>query len=134
MNTHLEITSSIFPPYESEEEIINPGCWGKRLAEYLNQKLQDNGYQTEEINPEDWGWVLPIKNDAFPLWIGCGHQYGDDNEFLCFIEPSKSPIRRIFKKVETHEVINSLTTILEQIFTSDPDIESFRWWDESEKV
>jgi hypothetical protein len=33
MKTQVEFRSSKFPPYEGEEEQINPGLWGKRLAE-----------------------------------------------------------------------------------------------------
>ena len=33
MKTQVEFRSDKFPPYEGEEEQINPGLWGKRLAE-----------------------------------------------------------------------------------------------------
>lgn len=41
MKTQVEFHSSKFPLYESEEEQINPGLWGKRLAEYLVQNLAE---------------------------------------------------------------------------------------------
>ena len=44
--TPVEFRSSKFPPYEGEEELINPGHWGKRLAEYLVQKLSEKGILT----------------------------------------------------------------------------------------
>lgn len=49
MKTQVEFRSSKFPPYEGEQEQINPGLWGKRLAEYLVQKLAEKGIQTEEV-------------------------------------------------------------------------------------
>jgi hypothetical protein len=55
MKTQVEFRSSKFPPYEGEEEQINPGLWGKRLAEYLVQKLADRGIETEEIVAEELG-------------------------------------------------------------------------------
>ena len=33
MKTQVEFRSSKFTPYEGEQEQINPGLWGKRLAE-----------------------------------------------------------------------------------------------------
>ncbi len=33
MKTQVEFRSSKFPPYDGEHEQINPGLWGKRLAE-----------------------------------------------------------------------------------------------------
>ena len=53
MKTQVEFRSNEFPPYEGEEEQINPGLWGKRLAEYLVQRLTDKGIKTKEIIAED---------------------------------------------------------------------------------
>jgi len=39
MKTQVEFRSGKFPPYEGEQEQINPDLWGKRLAEYLVQKI-----------------------------------------------------------------------------------------------
>lgn len=62
-----------FPPYDGEEEQINPGLWGKRLAEFLRDNLGKEGFGTEEPIAEDWGWMVPVANEQFRLWIGCGH-------------------------------------------------------------
>ena len=56
LKTQVEFRSSKFPPYEGEQERINPGLWGKRLAEYLVQKLSDRGIKTEENIAGDWGY------------------------------------------------------------------------------
>jgi hypothetical protein len=49
MKTFVEFRSSKFPPYEGEEEEINPGLWGKRLAEYISQKLLEKDIKTDEL-------------------------------------------------------------------------------------
>ena len=46
MKTQVEFRSAKFPPYEGEQEQINPGLWGKRLAEYLVQQLAARGIET----------------------------------------------------------------------------------------
>ena len=127
MKTQVEFRSENFPPYEGEEDEINPGLWGKRLAEYLQQKLRDAGIGTGEIYSEDWGWALPIDNDAFPVWLGCGHQDGDPDEFLVFIEPPTPTVRKWFKKIDTTPVLDNLSTTLDRILTSDPQIHDVRW-------
>lgn len=81
MKTLVEFRSEKFPPYEGEEEEINPGLWGKRLAEYSVVKLTEHGFEPYEIIPEDWVWYAPIKNDGAKYALCCGHQYGDDDEF-----------------------------------------------------
>jgi hypothetical protein len=45
MKTQVEFRSSKFPPYEEEQEQINPGLWGKRLAELLRAETIRKGDQ-----------------------------------------------------------------------------------------
>ena len=127
MKTHAEFRSRKFPPYEGEQEQINPGLWGKRLAEYLKEKLDGLGIETKGIIIEDWGCLLPVKNESFDLSVACGHQYGDDDVFLCFIEPSRPVIQKLFRKIDTTQEINRLSEALEKILASDPDIQDLRW-------
>jgi hypothetical protein len=54
MLTQVASRSKYFPPYDDEEEQINPGTLGKQLAEYLVDKLKQHGIETEEIIAEDW--------------------------------------------------------------------------------
>ena len=127
MKTQVEFRSANFPPYEGEEEQINPGLWGKRLAEYLVQKLNQKGIKTEEIIAEDWGWYIPVQNDGFRLAICCGHQDGDDDEFLCFTDPATPVVKKLFKRIDATTQLAELTEAMQQIFSSDPDIRDMKW-------
>ena len=127
MKTQVEFRSSKFPPYEGEEEQINPGLWGKRLAEYLVQKLAERGIATEEMVAEDWGWYVPVRNEAFRLALCCGHQNGDDDEFLCFTDPSTPIVKKLFKKIDSTAQLTRLTESLQQILASDPAIRDVVW-------
>ena len=127
MKTHVEFRSSKFPPYEGEQEQINPGVWGKRLAEYLALELSKKGIPTGEAIAEDWGWYLPVVNEGFPLAICCGHQDGDDDEFLCFTDPSKPLIKKLFRKVDVTPQLARLVDAIREILTSDPEIKDVTW-------
>ena len=132
MKTQVEFRSNKFPPYQGEEEEINPGLWGKRLAEYLKAKLEGAGIQTDGIVTEDWGCLLGVKNERFPLAVACGHVSGEDgpganDEFSCSIEPSQPFIRKWFKKIDTTQEVGRLSEALEKILASDPDIRDVRW-------
>jgi hypothetical protein len=127
LKTQVEFRSSKFPPYEGEEEQINPGLWGKRLAEYLVEKLSEKGIQTEGIIPEDWGYYIPVQNEGFRLAVCCGHQYGEDDEFLCFTDPSTPLVKKFFKRIDATTQLSQLTTALQQILSSDPDIRDIEW-------
>lgn len=134
MRTHLEFRSDQFPGYGSEVEGVNyHSIWGKRLAEYLAARLRERGLPVEEPFAEDWGWLVPIRNDAFPLFVGCA-SYGESGEdgFACFIEPSRPELRRWLKKIDTRETVERVAEALEAILTSDPGIRGFRWWSEAE--
>ncbi len=127
MKTQVAFRSKNFPPYDGEEAQINPGLWGKRLAEYLVDKLKLHGIETEEIIAEDWGWYIPVSNEGFRLAICCGHQNGDDDEFLCFTDPATPIIRKFFKKIDaTHELMR-VVTAMDNILSSDPGITDIEW-------
>jgi hypothetical protein len=127
MNTQVTFWSSKFPPYEGEEEEINPGIWGKRLAEYFVEKLKGTGVEAEEIIGEDWGWYIPIKNEGFRLAICCGHQDGDEDEFLCFTDPATPIVKKLFRKTDATEQLSYLVAVMTKILTSDPEIRNVEW-------
>jgi len=127
MKTQVTFRSNKFPPYEGEEAQINPGLWGRRLAEYLVDRLTAMGIETHEIIAEDWGWYIPIKNDAFRIAICCGHQHGDDDEFLCFTDPATPVVRKLFRKVDVTKQLAPIVAAMEKILSSDPDIRNVEW-------
>src|SRR5512141_1743768 len=129
MKTQVTFRSNKFPPYEGEEEQINPGLWGKRLAEYLVERLAALGIETHEIIAEDWGWYIPIRNEGFRLAICCGHQHGDEDEFLCFTDPAKPVVRKLFRKVDVTPQLACLVAAMEKILASDPAIREIEWTD-----
>lgn len=132
MKTYVELRSSKFPPYDGEEDDINPGHWGKRLAEYFVTSLASRGIETEEIIAEDWGWYIPIQNDGFKLAICCGHQYGEDDEFLCFTDPAEPIFRKLFKKIDAMDALLRLTLAMKEILEEDPDIRDVHWYSPEE--
>ena len=128
--TLVEFRSHDFPPYEGEEEDVNPGRYGKRLAEFLVRKLPSKGFEPREPIAEDWGWVIPIKNHGFRLWIGCGNLDGEADAFLCFIEPHTPRVRRFpfLWTIDASRPVEQLQTALNQILSAEPTIRETRWW------
>ena len=128
MRTQFEFTSGAFPAYPGEEELINPGRFGKRFAEFLQTSLPAHGFEVTGIINEVWGGMVELRNVAFPLWIGCGNVDGSETEFMGFIEPSKPLIRRWFKKpIPTTEVVEKLSSALESVLLQSGKVEQFRW-------
>lgn len=131
MKTHVEFRSGAFPPYDGEEDNINPGRYGKRLAEFLVRGLKDKGFEPLDPFAEDWGWVVPIRNDGFNLWIGCGNydEFPDDG-FLCFIEPHTPTIRRFgfLWRVDTAARVMALQEAIDQVLSENPAVREKNWW------
>jgi hypothetical protein len=127
VKTFVEFRSNKFPTYEGEQEKINPGLWGKRLAEYLVRKLPAHGLAGGEIILEDWGCYVPVEVDGAKLALCCGHQYGDDDEFLVFTDPQQPIVRKLFKKVDLTEPLTRLVNAVNEILTADPDIRAINW-------
>lgn len=134
MKTQVEFRSDKSPAYPGEKEDVNPDLWGKRLAEYLQQKLKNQGIETENIFAEDWGWTVTIRHEAFPLWIGCGRYQEYPDGYLIFIEPSKPTIRKgLLKKIDTTADVKKVANAIDEILKSDSDIHDIRWWTEEKK-
>ena len=127
MKTFVEFRSKKFPPYSGEEEEINPGLWGKRLAEYFVERLPAHGIEPEDIIPEDWGWLVPIRSDGARHALCCGHQYGDDDEFLCFTDPQQPITRRLFKKVDATSELTHLISAVDKILAEDTEVSDIVW-------
>ena len=68
----------------------------------------------------------PVKM-AFRLAICCGHQNGDDNEFLCFTDPATPIIRKLFKKIDATKELSRVVTAMDNILSSDPGITDIEW-------
>jgi hypothetical protein len=126
VKTFAEFRSNKFPPY-GEDELINPGLWGKRLAEYFVAKLPAHGLEAGEPIAEDWGWYLPVKVDGAALALCCGHQYGDDDEFLVFTDPQEPVTRKLFKKVDVTAELTRLVGVVDAILSADPDVRDLSW-------
>jgi hypothetical protein len=136
MRTHVEFRSNKFASYENDIEGVNwsAGVYGKRLADYLAERLPQHGIEVARHLAEDWGWYIEIEHDGgFTLSVGCGRYQEYENGFLCFVEPSKPVIRRWFKKIDISSSIKRTASALDSILNGDPEITELRWWDENEK-
>ena len=128
MQTHVEFRSDRFPPLEGEDDEINPGRYGKRLAQFIQRGLNERGIETDEPIAEDWGWCVPVKNQQFRLWIGCSNYEEYPDGFLCFIEPQKPIIRKWFRKVDTTDRVSAVRQALDDLLNAE-GIRDKKWWD-----
>ena len=114
MKTHFEFESDAYGPMPGEDdELVNPGMYGKALSLHLGKQLKTRGYAIRMLICEDWGWYTEFEHPGFRLAMGCGTMdYEEDDEgnwirgeFVCFAIPSTPTVRKWFKKIETRETV-----------------------------
>ena len=108
------------------------GAHGESVARLLADQLPQHGYEIVEVASEDWGWRVELKNQTFPLWIGCGHYEEYSDGHMCFIEPSKAYVRRWLNRVATSDVTEPLATAIERVLGASAQVSGVRWWTEAE--
>lgn len=132
MRAQFEFVSADFPPYPGEDQQINPGRYGMRLAEFLAQQLPAHGFAVRTVGVEDWGVMVELENPDYPLWIGCGNYEEHEDGFLCFIEPSTPFVRKWFRKYANAPTVERLASAIETILESSGKVSELRWWAENE--
>lgn len=128
MRTHLEFRSNAFPSNNRKDGEVNPGLFGKRLADFLAGTLPAHGFAVSSVDAEDWGWTITLVNEAFPLWIGCSNYDEYDDGFLCVITPSKPYVRKWFRKISTTDTVENLASALEASLLATGKVSALRWW------
>ena len=131
MKSLVEFKSAVFPADESESTTINPGRYGRRVAEYLKRRLPEFGIATGSVAPEDWGWALSTE---FPeIWIGCGNHEEHPDGFLCFVEPKNGFVKKwFFMTRDVSADHQRVADALDRVLRSDPEIRDVRWWSDQE--
>ena len=127
--------SSKFEIEPDEDEEINPRMYGRQLARWLKQRLEEKGYSVEEIINEDWGRCLMCRRDPFMLWAGCGSvtDYetaapGDpppaktDVTWHCFATAEVFFWKRLFRRIDTEPAVARLHADLGEILRADPEV------------
>jgi hypothetical protein len=128
MDKFIHIRSTKFPILPGErEELVNDGMYGKALAEYLQKKLRERGYDPPFFCCEDWGWWVELKNAPFRfgVCIYCGPRGDGPLDLFCTDGATgqwKWSWRR-FRFVDTTTWVDKLHADLVSVFRADPDVE-----------
>ena len=128
MDKFIHVRSPKFPILPGEkEELVNEGMFGKALALYLQEKLQDLGYRAPFICCEDWGWWVELKGApfVFGVCIYCVERADGTLDLFC-TDGATSRRKwswRMFRFVDTTSWVTKLHGDLVSIFQNDPQVE-----------
>ncbi len=129
MRTHLEFQAERFGGPGARPNQYSPEIFGAELAEFLGSKFREVGL-SGTVGEEDWGWMVELKSEPFPLWLGCA-SYGDDG-WLVFIEPSQPTVRKWLKKIDTRDEVETVARQLEQILVNSGGATNLNWWSDED--
>jgi hypothetical protein len=123
-------TSHLFAVELGEDDEVNPGVYGRQLAAWLKNQLEQRGYAVEPVIAEDWGRCLMLSRNPFRLWVGCGntqhHPSGDvgGGEIIwhCFPAAEVPFFGRLFGKPDTASALSRLNEELGSILGQHPAI------------
>jgi hypothetical protein len=124
----IQIRASKFPVLPGEkEELVNDGTYGKALAQYLQAKLADLGYDAPFVCCEDWGWWVELRGAPFAFGVCIYSRAGQESpvDFVCTAGVS-GPRKWSWKKlrfVDTATWVEKLEKDLMAIFQADADVE-----------
>ena len=114
-NICREFRSSKFPSYDKKNGEVNPGIWGKRLAEYISQNLEKHGVKTLKIIAEDWGYYLPIQMKK-PEWrFAVETERGVNDKFIIYTVPKTPKIRKLFRTKDITPQLSRLVDAVREI-------------------
>ena len=120
---NIFFTSELFGIESEEDEVTNPGIYGKQLAKWLQERLLEKGYKVEKIYPEDWGWCVMYSEKPFKLWVGCSSIIENENIiWSCFSAAEVPTIKNIFKKINVEPSLTKLNRSLKEIIKSENKI------------
>jgi len=128
MDTHYIFYSDSFSPTQGEldeehDDYINPGIFAKELADFLEEKLLEHGYNVIFRCPEDWGHWLELEHEGgYTLAVGCANT-GEVEEGAAqhrvFLSPDKPFVKKLFRRIDVSSDIERLSGTIKSILAAE---------------
>ena len=128
MRPFLNLRTAKFPVQAGEEqEIINPGTFGKSFAQYIETTLKSAGFEVPFIVCEDWGWWVEVKLADARIGILCYREHDENGDcgYSCSLSPEKDSAWSWskFRFVDLTTQLDKIHRSLCAAFQSDPEIQ-----------
>lgn len=124
----LLVRASKFAPIDGEDrEVVNPGMYGRAVAEYVRERLPAHGLEVSRYDAEDRGWRAEICGGSRIVGL-CIYRGLDDtgsNAHAVCLErrTARAWSWSRFRLIDDAEELNTVMKHLIEIFNSDPEVE-----------
>jgi len=132
MRDHVRFRSEEFAPPDREPWQINGERFGYALATWVAARLTERGFAVDPPVPEDWGWLLGVRQGGQVVQIGCGNVEGSVSEWLIWLEVARGGvIRRLFARATRTGQPNAVYGIAAAIhgaLHASPNADDIEWF------
>jgi hypothetical protein len=124
----IHVKSPKFAPLPGEDdEIVNPGTYGKALSLYIQEKLAAKGHSVPFVCAEDWGWWVELKDSPVKggVAVYCGPATNGGYDFACLLgfSGAKKWSWKKFGSLDLTAYLAGLFNDLLTTFQDDPEVE-----------
>jgi hypothetical protein len=122
----LEFESTSFAVEPGEDELTNPGVFGKALATWLAAQLRKGGSRTGEVIAEDFGWCIPVESKPHSLYVACANAQEVPNTWRVFVFAEGGLVSRLLGKDQSAQSVSLLFGAVKQVLASAPQVRALR--------
>ncbi|WP_374553438.1 hypothetical protein [Sphingobium yanoikuyae] len=137
MRSELTFFSDAFPMIpepnlddtDSDDEIdeVNPGIFGRRLANFVCQGLNARGIAASEPVSEDFGWLVDLPGWGHRACLVCASDSEMPGRFIIILEPHRSKVWHWFKRVDARPCNDRVTDAVEQLLNESGLVQKLEW-------
>ena len=130
MRDHVRFQSAEFTPADVEPGQINVERYGYALAMWVAGRLQERGFEVDQPVPEDWGWLLGVRNDGQIVRIGCGNVDGSVTEWLIWMEVASSGMlsRLLGRRSAGPNAAYGVAAAIHSALATSPNADGIEWF------
>jgi hypothetical protein len=120
----LLFESNAFPIAPGEDEQTNPGIFGRALAEWVGDRLREQGLPAEAVIAEDFGWCVPVRLAPHAVYVACasGEESPGAGRWQLFVFAEGGLLQRLFGTDTRGEAMQRVFTAVRQALESSPGI------------
>lgn len=122
----FEFESAAFAVEPGEDDLTNPGVFGKALANWLAEQLRSSGSRTGEVIAEDFGWCIPVESKPHRLYVACASAQEVPNTWRVFVFAEGGLLSRLLVKDQSAQSVSSLFGSVKQVLANSPQVRGLR--------